>query len=114
MDGVTILNTYMAWTTLDTVYLLIWGFVIIVISIFLVLYGPASENSTISILLGVVGACVFMLLFHYYPKTKHIQATLDQSVSWAELAERYEVIRVDGRIITMIEREKGNDSNRPD
>lgn len=109
MDGVTILNTYMAWTTLDTVFLLIWFFIIIGITLIIMIYAYVYNdgNSIIPILIGVVGACVFWLVLNYYPKREHIQATLDQSVSWAELTERYEIIRVDGRIITMIEREKG-------
>ena len=108
MDGVTILNTYMAWTTLDTVFLMIWFFIIIGITLIIMIYAYVYNdgNLIIPILISVVGACVFMLVLHYYPKTEHIQATLDQSVSWAELTERYEVIRADGMIITMIEKEK--------
>lgn len=107
MDGVTILNTYMGWTTLDTVFLLLWGFVIIGITLIFMIYGFAYDYSLkMLILLGVVGACAFVVVLHCYPKTEHIQATIDQSVSWTELTERYEIIRVDGKIITMIEREK--------
>lgn len=45
-------------------------------------------------------------MFYYVPKTEHIQATLDDSVSYVELTDRYEIVKSDGRIITMIEKEQ--------
>lgn len=104
MDGVTILNTYISLTTLDAVHLLIWGFILIGLAIYSMINVIDDKNSRISIFLAITCICVFALILYYCPKTKHIQATVDQSVSWAELTERYEVIRVDGRIVTMIEK----------
>ena len=104
MDGVTILNTYKAWTTLDTVFLLIAGLAIIGITIVFICCTSAYKDPVFSIFLSTACVCAFMIILCFYPKTEYIQATVNQSVSWAELTERYDVIRVDGRIITMIEK----------
>lgn len=56
MDGVTILNTYMAWTRSIT--------------------------------------------------------ALDDSVSYVELTDKYEIIKSDGRIVTMIEKEQNDGSDK--
>lgn len=105
MDGVTILNTYMGLTNGDAIFLFIWGFLIGGLGIICIAYGLASEFTPLAIV-GAIFICSVGLTLKFYPRTKHIQATLDQSASWAELTERYEVIRVDGMIITMIEKEK--------
>lgn len=52
-------------------------------------------------------------MFCNVPKTEHIQAVLDDSVSYVELTDKYEIIKSDGRIITMIER-KAKDNETSD
>ena len=49
-------------------------------------------------------------MFYYVPKTEHIQATLDDSVSYVELTNKYEIVKSDGRIITMVEKEQKDDT----
>lgn len=44
-------------------------------------------------------------MFCNVPKTEHIQAILDDSISYIELTDKYEIVKSDGRIITMIEKE---------
>jgi hypothetical protein len=51
-----------------------------------------------------------ILTFIYVPKTEHIQAMLDDSVSYVELTDKYEIVKSDGRIITMIEKERKDDT----
>lgn len=103
MDGLTILNTYMKLTNMEAIFLFIWGFLIVGCGIIWFIYGVSTESVPYAIA-GAIFICAVRLMLKFYPRTEHIQATLDQSVSWAELTERYEVIRVDGRIITMIEK----------
>ena len=109
VDGVTILNTYMEWTRSSTALLL-----------FVNLFLAAGIVGGIALLadggyeyLGcfVIGLCIagIISMFYYVPKTEHIQATLDDSVSYVELTDRYEIVKSDGRIITMIEREQKDD-----
>lgn len=61
----------------------------------------------------VIGLCIagIISMFYYVPKTEHIQATLDDSVSYVELTDRYEIVKSDGRIITMIEKERKDDAD---
>ena len=110
VDGVTILNTYMAWTRSITA-----------IVVFFDLFLAVGIVCGIALLLNdeylggfVIGACIagILLLFCYVPKTEHIQATLDDSVSYVELTDKYEIVKSDGRIITMIERKtKDNETS---
>lgn len=110
MDGVTILNTYMEWTRSSTALLL-----------FVNLFLAAGIVGGIALLadggyeyLGcfVIGLCIagIISMFYYVPKTEHIQATLDDSVSYVELTDRYEIVKSEGRIITMIKKEQKEDA----
>lgn len=109
MDGVSILNTYMEWTKSS-----------IAILLFLNLFLTAGIFGGIVLLFNdeyiggfVIGACIagIVLTFIYIPKTEHIQAMLDDSVSYVELTDRYEIVKSDGRIITMIEKEQNNETH---
>lgn len=104
MDGVTILNTYMAWTRSSTALLLL-------VNLFLtagIVVGIAMLADDDYFGGFVIGLCIagILLMFCNVPKTEHIQATLDDSVSYVELTDKYEIIKSDGRIITMIEKEQ--------
>ena len=103
MDGVTVLNTYMAWTfgakILLAIGVLAGGVAIGILSI----VGFSDEESACFYGIGVVLG-LLIVMFIMMPQTEHIQATVDDSVSWTELTERYDVTRTDGNIITMIEK----------
>ena len=110
MDGVTILNTYMEWTRSSTALLL-----------FVNLFLAAGIVGGIALLVNdydyhigglVICFCIAGIFstFCYVPKTEHTQATLDDSVSYVELTDRYEIVKSDGRIITMIEKERKEDA----
>ena len=104
MDGVTILNTYMAWTRSSIAILLFFN-LLLTVGIFggIVLLFNCEDIGGF-----IIGACIscMMVLFFNIPKVEHIQAMLDDSVSYVELTDRYEIIKSDGRIITMIEKEQ--------
>ena len=104
MDGVTVLNTYMAWVfgakILLAVGVLVGGVTIGI----LIVVGLSNEESACFYFIGVV-LSLLIVMFIRMPQREHIQATIDDSVSWTELATRYDVVRVDGKIITMIEKE---------
>lgn len=103
MDGVTILNTYMGLTTDDVVFLSIYCVVLAVIGIVLLIAGIAEESVGPVVLSSFV-FCAILLVCKFYPRTEHIQATMDTGASWQELTDRYDIVRVNGRIITMIEK----------
>ena len=104
MDGVTILNTYMAWTgSITAIVVFIDLFLVAgIICGFVLLFNDDYFGGFL------IGACISLiaLLFFNVPKTEHIQATRDDSVSYVELTDRYEIVKSDGRIITMIEKEQ--------
>ena len=109
MDGVTILNTYMAWTRPDTAILLFFNLLLavgIICGIALLFNDDLFGGF-------MIGACIafIVLLFFNVPKTEHIQATLDDSVSYVELTDRYEIIKSEGKIITMIEKEQKDETH---
>ena len=107
MDGVTILNTYMEWTRSSIAILLFFNLFLVggIIGGIALLFIDEDIGGF------VIGACIAMiiLLFSNVPKTEHIQATLDDSVSYVELTDRYEIVKSNGRIITMIEKEQKDD-----
>lgn len=112
MDGVTILNTYMEWTKSSIALLL---FVNLFLAAGIVGGIILLTNDDYEYIGGfVIGACIagILLMFCNVPKTEHIQAILDDSVSYVELTDKYEIIKSDGRIITMIERKtKDNETS---
>lgn len=103
MDGVTILNTYMGLTKGDIIFLSLWCSLLGTIGVIYIVAWIVGESDIppIIVTLALVGVVWFI---KFCPRKEHIQAIVDQSVSWTELTERYEVIRVDGRIVTMIEK----------
>lgn len=110
MDGVTILNTYMEWTRSSTALLLFFGlFLAAGIVGGIVLLVNDYDYHIGCFMIGLCIAGIFST-FYYVPKTEHIQATLDDSVSYVELTDKYEIVKSDGRIITMIEREQKDDT----
>lgn len=109
MDGVTILNTYMEWTRSITAIVVFFDLFLVagIVCGFVLLFNDDYFGGFI------IGACIslILLLFFNVPKTKHIQATLDDSVSYVELTDRYEIVKSDGRIITMIEKEQKDEAD---
>ena len=105
MDGITILNTYMAYTRSMTALLLFTGLfccVFIVLGFIL----KVETDSNWGCLISSISVIVLIYSLIYTPQTKHYQAIVDDSVPWIELTDKYEVITVEGKILTMIEKEK--------
>ena len=112
MDGVTILNTYMEWTRSSTALLLL-------VNLFLAagIVGGIALLAIDDYIGGfVIGLCIagILLMFYYVPQTEHIQAVLDDSVSYVELTDKYEIVKSEGRIITMIEKEQKREDATPE
>lgn len=113
MDGVTILNTYMAWIPSRVAFLTIMtammGFMILCLYIWAYI-----DESLVAFLSAFAIAVALVLIWFYVPKTEHIQAIIDPSVSWSELTERYEVVNASGKILTMIEKEDKHEQSISD
>lgn len=110
MDGITILNVYMGYSRFN-----LWALIsFILLGIFIFSFGFVKcmeKDNWLYGLLSSLGLSMIILSFIYIPTQKYIQATVDNSVSWIELTDKYEVIKVDGKILTMIEKEKKDDNN---
>lgn len=113
MDGVTILNTYMEWTRSSTALLLFINLFLAagIVGGIILLTSDYEYIGSLVIILCIAG---IILTFIYIPKTEHIQATLDDSVSYVELTDKYEIVKSDGRIITMIKREQKDNETSND
>lgn len=111
MDGVTILNTYSQLS--DTAVLIL--FIISIASALGFLGGISCIGDVKGYILGtlICGGCLafFVMWCIIMPRTEYIQATVDDTVSWVELTDRYEIVKSEGRIITMIEKEQKNEAN---
>ena len=110
MEGVTILNEYLTndWTT--GLVPLIFGGMILILSIWGAVAMFKDNESGYGISLSVlaflsavlVGAGVFMITA---TPEKHYQVTIEDSVSMNEFLEKYEIVDQEGQIITVKERE---------
>lgn len=110
MDGVTILNTYMWWTrSSGTLLAFVIFFLLVGIVFGIALFANGDDEYIGGLIICLCIAGIFIMLFNV-PKTKHIQATLDDSVSYAELTDKYEIVKSEGRIVTMIEKEQKDDT----
>lgn len=109
MDGVTILNT------VEKCGFSIWGLIIFVllcaVSIFLLLYlfirSLMDGNSEaflvcMTIVCGVVAALVGCALWG--PTYSEYKVIVDESVSFKEFTDKYEVVGQEGEIYTVVER----------
>lgn len=112
MDGVTILNTFMEWNKGDTAFILFSG-MFLATAIILGIVAIANDMPLIGCLTCGLSVFLLILLFNI-PKTEHIQAMIDDSVSWVELTDKYEIIKSEGRIITMIEKERVDEQSISD
>lgn len=109
MDGVTILNAYSEWRGGAAAIL----FCVFIICLSGVIGGASMailecrlKDVICGVLLTIVSLFVLVGAFAIMPKTECIQVTIDDTVSWVELTDKYEIIKSDGRIITMIEKEQ--------
>lgn len=109
MDGVTILNT------VEKGGFSIWGliaFVLLVVGTFLLLYlfirsaaeydDTASLVFTMMILCGIVTTLVGCALWG--PTYREYKVIVDESVSFEEFTNKYEVVGQEGEIYTVVER----------
>lgn len=110
MDGITILNIYMNYTKSDMAFFIFFGLILVTFVVlgFIMLM---DDMITLGLVISITSILLIMCMFISHPQIKHIQATIDSSVSWIELTSKYEVIKADGQIITMIEKKKNNEQN---
>lgn len=113
MDGVTILAVNQKMTDLNTALFSV-GLTLAVVFPIMAIYAYLEVGQKTSAVF-----CCLMILCAYAayhgwtaPRETVVKAVLSQDVSWHELAERYEVLNVEGQILEM--RERQNEGEQKD
>lgn len=103
MGGVTILNTYMTYSDGWAAILaagVVGGILLLIAGIYLI--------SDKEILAGVVSMILVLLIgFGCFriPQTTYYEVVVDSSVSWKQLTDKYDVMKIRGQIMTLVEKE---------
>ena len=103
MDGVMILNTYMTYADGWAAILsagVIGGLLLFIAAVTLFSDG---EILTGFVLVGLITSIVIGCM--HIPKTTYYEAVVDSSVSWKQLTDKYDVVKIKGQIITLVEKE---------
>ena len=101
MNGIEIVNTIIITHQIIWAYLLAVGIGIILALIGLLIYDPTCIG------LGFTTAFVSLLLFGFSAvgakdePTIQYQIVIDETVAAQDLLEKYEIIKIDGKIITV-------------
>ena len=113
MDGVMILNTYSEISN-SGVGLLFGVCALCCAGIFIGVVMICTETLSYFASCSLIFASIILLIaaFAVMPRTEFIQAVVDDSVPWVELTERYEVVKTEGRIVTMIEKVKKEEDQK--
>lgn len=112
MDGITILNTYTSSnSSLFTLFSYALGLMLVIVSIMIIVVSIQDNEPHPFILFICFGFGLFFLrcgyASHRLPdQIIKYQITVDDSVSFNDFMERYEIIEQDGKIYTVIEKEE--------
>jgi hypothetical protein len=111
MEGIEILNMY-EYQNFQPLFIvlgaLIGGFLGVIIGC-LVDYYFVISNTTVqgfAIVIGLFGIIIGAIIdFSIIEKETRYEVTIDDSVNYKEFTEKYEVIEVNGKIYTIVEKE---------
>lgn len=109
MNGVTILNTYEYLTNLSNIVgsiILCMGFIAASIVLFITLLKQGFKDSWIESALLIICVGLAITCGRLVPEMKYetrYQVTVDDSVSMNEFQNKYEIIKVEGKIYTVKE-----------
>ena len=112
MNGVTILNSYEYLTNSTNIVgsiILFIGFLAGSIAIFITVLKYSSKCSWTEFVILIVFVALTITVGRLIPKKKYetqYQVTVDDSVSVNEFQNKYEIIKVEGKIYTVKERVK--------
>ena len=111
MEGVTILNTYEYLTNTATIVWLIllclWFFALSFVALFaLFKYKSESWKEPVLFVICAILTIICGCLIPEYKYETRYQVTTDDSVSINEFQNKYEIIKVEGKIYTVRERVK--------
>lgn len=109
MNGVIILNSYESLTNFNSILLIsilcAWFFAVAILALFALLkYGCNSWKEPAFLVICVVLTIVCGCLIPEDKYETHYQVTVDNSVSMNKFQDKYEIIKVEGKIYTVRER----------
>ena len=109
MNGVIILNSYESLTNFGSILLIsilcAWFFAVTIVALFALLkYRCNSWKEPAFLVICVVLTIVCGCLIPEDKYETHYQVTVDNSVSMNEFQNKYEIIKVEGKIYTVRER----------
>lgn len=105
MDGVTILAVSQSMTDLNIALFTVGLTVAITLLITIPVTFVADERGLSAVFCCLMILCAYAAYRGWTaPRVTTVKAILSQDVSWHELAERYEVLSVEGQILEMRER----------
>ena len=107
MEGVFVLTTQQVYTALEGTIVGIGTFIVIVcVVVALAMLDESLEISCIFLALTVV----FIIFCFRIPRSEtQYKVVVEDCVSWKELTERYKVVKIEGKIVTLIEKEQKED-----
>lgn len=110
MDGVTILAVSQIMTDLN-IALFVVGLTVAITLLVTIPVTFVADERGLSIALFFLMIICALAAYHGWtaPRETVVKAVLSQDVSWRELAERYEVLSVDGQILKMRKRQNETD-----
>ena len=111
LDGINVLNEYFINKEFPTLLLILCTIFMVVLFIILII--GREFDSLLGMVIGVViFACMFFYTMSLGVKIsnqpsdiKEYQVTIDESVSMVDFTSKYDIIRVDGEIYTIREKE---------
>lgn len=111
MNGVTILNSYEYLTNIVSIVgvsiVYVWFFVVSILALFALLkYKSKSWKEPVLFIICVILTITCGRLIPKYKYETRYQVTVDDSVSMNEFQNKYEIIKVEGKIYTVKERIK--------
>lgn len=109
MDGVIILTTEQAYTLFEAILLAIGvcGMFVFGSTAFVML----DESLPISCVLAALSTICLIFSIQIPKSETRYKVMIEDNVSWNELSEHYNIIKTDGKIITLVEKEQDNETD---
>ena len=105
LKGVTILNSYVniadKWTLIFEEFGL---FIFFIIGIW-VAFVETGWKKSIALFYAIICLVIGIAYFQSFPQRTEFEVILDDTVSWNEFTDRYEVVNVKDKIVTVLVKE---------
>lgn len=109
MDGVTILSIEQTYTTLETVLLALSACGIFVFGA--LAFAMLDESLPISCMFIALSVICIIFCIQIPKSETRYKTIIEDNVSWNDLSKRYNVVKIDGKIITLVEKEPSDEKS---